>query len=126
MFATFKKWKVLVGNEIGKNLNCIRSDNGGEYCSKEFDSYFSYNGIPRENTVPRTPQENGVSERMNRTIMECARCMRLHAGFPLQFWVDVVDIVVYLINRGFLIILDGEITQEAWTGKLLIYDNFWL
>jgi hypothetical protein len=56
-------------------------------------------GIHREKIVPRTPQENGVLERMNKTIMEHARSMRLHAGFPLQVWADVVDIVVYLINR---------------------------
>ena len=90
----------MVDNEIGKKLKCLRSDNGGEYCSKEFDNYCSYNGIRRQKTVPGTPQENGVSERMNMTIMEHARCMRLHAGFPLHFWVDVVDIVVYLINMG--------------------------
>jgi hypothetical protein len=50
-----------------------------------------------------------VSERMNRTIIECARSMILHAGFPLQFWEDVVDIVVYLINKGPLSSLDGII-----------------
>ena len=44
-------------------------------------------------------QENGVSERMNRTIMERARSMRLHARFPLHFWEDVVDIVFFLINK---------------------------
>ena len=47
-----------------------------------------------EKTVPRTPQENGVSERMNRIIMERARSMRLHVVFPLQFWEDVVYTVV--------------------------------
>jgi hypothetical protein len=99
VFDTFKKWKALVENEIGKRLKCLRSENGGEYCSKEFDDYCSYHGIRREKTVPGTPQENGVSERMNRTIMEHARSMRLHVGFPLQFWEDVVDIVVYLINK---------------------------
>jgi hypothetical protein len=46
---------------------------------------------------------------MNRTIMERARSMRLHADFPLQFWADVVDIVVYLINRGPSSSLDGRI-----------------
>ena len=46
-------------------------------------------------------------------IMEHARCMILHAGFPLQFWVDVVDIVVYLINRGPSSALDGGILKEA-------------
>ena len=53
-----------------------------------------------EKTIPGTPQENGVSERMNRTIMECARSMILHGGSPLQFWVDVVANLVYLINKG--------------------------
>ena len=75
MFSTFKEWKHLVENETGKRLKCPKFDNGGEYCNKEFDSYCSYNGIRREKTVPETPQENGVLERMNRTIMECARCM---------------------------------------------------
>jgi hypothetical protein len=98
-------------------LKCLRSDNGGEYCSKEFDDYCSYHGIRRENIVPRTPQENGVSERMNRTIMECARSMRLHAGLPLQFWVDVVDTIVYLIKRGTSSSLDSRIPEEEWTGK---------
>jgi hypothetical protein len=49
--------------------------------------------------------------------MERARSMRLHVGFTLQFWVDVVDIVVYLINRGPSSYLDGRIPEEAWTGK---------
>jgi hypothetical protein len=73
----------LVENETGKRLKCLGSNNGGEYCIKEFDDYCSYHGIHREKTVPRTPQENGVSERMNRTIMERARSMTLHIGLPL-------------------------------------------
>jgi hypothetical protein len=52
---TFKKWKALVENETGKSLKCLRSDNGGEYCSKEFDDYCSYHEIRREKTIPRTP-----------------------------------------------------------------------
>ena len=89
-------------------MKCLRSDNGGEYCSKEFDDYCSYHGIRREKTILGTPQENGVLERINRTIMERVS-MRLHVGFPLHFWVDVVDIVVYLINRGPSSSLDGRI-----------------
>jgi len=58
---------------------------------------------------------------MNKTIMERARSMRLHAGLPLQFWVDVVDIVVYLINRVPSSALDGGIPEEAWTGKKVNY-----
>jgi hypothetical protein len=98
-------------------LKFLRSDNGGEYCIKEFDDYFSYRGIRREKTVLGTPQENGVSERMNMTIMECVRSRRLHVGFPLQFWEDVVDIVVYLINKGPSIYLDSGIPDKEWIGK---------
>jgi hypothetical protein len=111
----------LVEHETGKRLKCLRSKNGGEYCSKEFDDYYSYHWISRDNTVPETPQENGVSERMNKTIMEHARSMTFHVGLPLQFWADVVDIVVYLINRGPSISLDGGISEEEWTGKKVNY-----
>jgi transposase InsO family protein len=90
-------------------LKCLRSDNGGEYFKKEFDDYCSYHGIRREKIVPGTPQENGVSEKMNKTIMERARSMRLHASFPLQFWEDVVDPPFYLINRGPSSYFDGGI-----------------
>jgi hypothetical protein len=83
VFDTFRKWKSLVESETGKSLKCLRSNNGGEYCRMEFDDYCSYHVICREKIVPRTPQENGVSERINRTIMERARSMRLHVGFPL-------------------------------------------
>jgi transposase InsO family protein len=108
-------------NETGKMLKCLRSENGGEYCSKELDDYYSYHGIRREKTVPGTPQENGVLERMNKTIMERARSMTLYAGFLLQFWADVVDIAIYLINRGTSSSLDGGILDEAWIGKKVNY-----
>ena len=72
----------MVENETGKKLKCFKSDNGGEYYSHEFEDYFSTNGIRRQKIVPRTPQENGVVEHINRTIMECARSMRLHVGLP--------------------------------------------
>ena len=83
VFSTFQKWKALVENETGKRLKCLRSNNGGEYCSKEFYYYYSYHGMHIEKIVTGTLQENGVLERMSRMMMECARCMRLHAGFGL-------------------------------------------
>ena len=54
-------------------------------------------------------------------IMECASCKRLHARFPLQFWADVVNTTIYLINRGPLSALDGGIPEEAWIGKHVKY-----
>jgi len=58
-----------------------------------------------------------VLERMNKIIMECARYMRLHAGLPLQFWEYVVDIFVYLVNKGSSSFLDGGIPKGAWASK---------
>ena len=117
VFDVFKKWKALVENETGLKLKCLRSDNGGEYCSKEFEEYCAKNGIKREKTIPNTPQQNGVAERMNRTIVERARSMRLHAGLPKQFWAEAVNAAAYLINRGPSVPLDGGLPEEAWTGK---------
>ncbi|KAH9320120.1 hypothetical protein KI387_021889, partial [Taxus chinensis] len=75
------------------------------------------NGIRKEITVPRTPQENGVAERMNRKIMEHARSMRIHSGLPLQFWAEALDTVIYLINSGPSSSLGGGIPEETWTRK---------
>lgn len=113
VFDTFQKWKALVENDSGKKLKCLKSDNGGEYCSNDFDNYCARNGIRRIKVTPRTQQENGVSERMNKMIMEWARCMRLHASLPLFCWDNVVDIAIYLINRGPSSTLDSGIPKEA-------------
>ena len=51
-----------------------------------------------EKTIPRTPQQNGVVERMNRTLNECVRSMRLHVGLPKTFWADAVNTAAYPIN----------------------------
>ncbi|KAK3019997.1 hypothetical protein RJ639_003345 [Escallonia herrerae] len=91
VYHTFKKWKVLVENETGNKIKCLKSDNGGEYRDGEFQEYCSNNGIRLIRTVKRRPQENGLAERMNRTIMERARCMRIHADLPLQFWAAAIS-----------------------------------
>ena len=69
VFATFKDWKSFVENETRKRLKFLGSNNGGEYYNKKFDNYYSYHGIRRERIVLGTPKENGVSKRMNKTIM---------------------------------------------------------
>ena len=58
---------------------------------------------------------------MNKTIMEHARSMRLHAGFPLNMWVEAINTIVYLINRGLSTPLGYGIPEEAWTSKKVSY-----
>ncbi|KAK3009710.1 hypothetical protein RJ639_013759 [Escallonia herrerae] len=121
VYHTFKKWKALVENETGNKVKCLKSDNGGEYRNGGFQEYCSNNGIRLIRTVKRTPQENDLAERMNRTIMERARCMRIHADLPLQFWAAAVDTAVYLINRSPASALHGGIPEEEWLGKPVNY-----
>ena len=85
VFETFKKWKAMVETEIGFKVKCLRSNNGGEYIDGGFSEYCAAQGIRIEKTIPGTPQQNGVAERMNRTLNERARSMRLHAGLPKTF-----------------------------------------
>ncbi|GJW59033.1 retrovirus-related pol polyprotein from transposon TNT 1-94, partial [Tanacetum coccineum] len=117
VFNTFKKWKAAVENETNLRVKCLKSDNGGEYSSREFIEYCAKNGIRMLKTVPETPQQNGVAERMNRTLNERAKSMRLHAGLPKMFWEDSVTTAAYLINRGPSVPLGFRIPEEEWQGK---------
>ncbi|GJW21602.1 retrovirus-related pol polyprotein from transposon TNT 1-94 [Tanacetum coccineum] len=73
---------------------------GREYSSREFIKYCAENGIRMMKTVPETPQQNDVVERMNQTLNERAKSMRFHAGLPKMFGEDSVNTTAYLINRG--------------------------
>ena len=69
MLGVFKQFQALIERETGKKLKCICTDNGGEYCGP-FDEYCKHQGIRHQKTPPKTPQLNGLAERMNRTLME--------------------------------------------------------
>jgi len=71
----YKEFEAMATNVTGKRIKTLRCDNGGEYTSRVFDEYVKSKGIQRQFCVPRTPEQNGVSERMNRTIQEMARSM---------------------------------------------------
>jgi transposase InsO family protein len=73
LLICLKKFKTLVEKEAGSLVECLRTDRGGEFTSKEFNEYCSMNGIKRQLTVAYTPQQNGVAERKNRTIMNLVR-----------------------------------------------------
>ena len=68
-------------------------------------------------TVPNMVRQNGIAERMNRTLNERVRSMRIHSGLPRTFWVDAINRVAYLINRGPLVPLEFKLPEEVWTVK---------
>ncbi|GKC16356.1 retrovirus-related pol polyprotein from transposon TNT 1-94 [Tanacetum coccineum] len=85
--------------------------------SRGFIEYYSENEIRMFKTVPKTPQQNGVAERMNQTLNGRAKSMRLHLGLQKMFWEDSVNTVAYLINRGPSVPLGFKIPKEEWQGK---------
>ena len=68
-------------------------------------------------TIPGTPEQNGVAERMNRTLNERARCMRIQSGLPKAFWAEAINTAAYLINRGPSVPLNYQLHEEVWSGK---------
>ena len=85
VFPVFKIFKARVELESEKKIKCLRTDNGGEYTGSEFDSFCQQEGIKRQLTVAYTPQQNGIAERMNRTLLERTRAMLRTAGMAKSF-----------------------------------------
>lgn len=100
VFSKFVEWKNEVENLTGKRLKIFRSDNGGEYTSKVFSDYLKQEGVIHQRTIPKTPEQNGVSERFNRTLVETTRCMLQGAKLPQKFWAEALSTAAYLRNRS--------------------------
>ena len=104
-------------NLAGKKIKFLRSDNGGEYVDKDFTDYCIKEGIEREWTTPYNPEQNGVAERKNRTIVEAARAMLYDQDMPKFLWAEACNTIVYIQNRTPRWAL-GKITPEkVFIGK---------
>jgi transposase InsO family protein len=113
----FKEYKAWAENFTGKKIKILRTDNGGEFISKKFNTFCRINGIQQQTTAPYSPQQNGVAERLNRTVVEHARCMLKHKSMKNHFWAEAVSTAVYLKNRSPTKALDNKTPQEVWSGQ---------
>lgn len=116
VFQAFKDYRTEVEKQTGKKIKCLRSDNGREYVNKDFDRYLRENGIKRQLTVPYTPQQNGIAERANRTLVEMARTMIVHSGVSEGFWAEAIKTSAYIRNRTTTKILRDKTPFEIWNG----------
>ena len=101
-------------NESGMKIKCLRSDNGGELTSNEFNEFSEGHGIKRKFSTAKNPQHNGVVERKNRTIQEAARTVLNEAKMSDSFWREAVYTAVYILNRGKLIVKKDNTPYELW------------
>lgn len=96
----FKNFKKLVEKETKAAMQTLRTDRGGgEFTSRDFQNYCDRYGIRRHVTAPYSPQQNGVVERRNRTLMEMTRSILKHRNVPNLLWGEAVRHSTYLINR---------------------------
>jgi hypothetical protein len=98
VFGKFKEFKALIKNLFERNINILKSDNGGEYTSKEFVNFCKYVWIKRELTTPYNPQKNGVAERKNGTVMEAVKTMIHDQDLPMHLWPEAARIAFYIQN----------------------------
>ena len=115
VLSKFKEFKALVENQSGQKIKTLRSDNGGEFTSDIFKYFCISVGINRECSVPYNPQQNGIAERKNRSIVESARAMLHDQNLHYSFWAEASNTVVYIQNHCPHSILENTTPKEAFT-----------
>ena len=94
----FRRYMRLVENQLDKSIKAFRTDRGREYLSEQFKEFCDKKGIARQLTMPYTPQQNGVAERRNRTLLEMVRSMMAQANLPISYWGDALLTAAYILN----------------------------
>lgn len=113
----FIEFKVWAENQFGHKIKVFRTDNGTEFCQSKIEKFCLANGIHHQRTVVYTPQQNGLAERMNRTIEERARCLLFDAELNKTYWAEAANMAVYLINRSVCSALVNKTPEEVWSGN---------
>ena len=98
-FAQYKLFEKFAETHTSRKVKVLRTDRGGEYLSTEFKSYLDANGTQHQLTTTYTPQQNGVAERLNRTLIDLVRSMLSHKQFSKRFWADALATSVCVRNR---------------------------
>ena len=97
-FEKFKEFRAEVENQFGKRIKAIRSNRSGEYLLGDFKDYLTENGIISQLTALGTPQQNGVVERRNKTLLDMVRSMMSYSTLPISFWGYALNTAMYLLN----------------------------
>ncbi|KAJ9553795.1 hypothetical protein OSB04_017840 [Centaurea solstitialis] len=112
-----KPFVTRVENKTNLRVKVIRSDNGTEFKNAYLNSFCEEKGIERQYSAPRTPQQNGVAERRNRTLIEAARTMLADSKLPITFWAEAVNTACYVQNRVLIVKSKGKTPYELFEKK---------
>jgi len=117
VFEKFQETSMMVERQTSKRIKVLRSNNGKEFVNNALNKYLRKNGIKRQQTVPYTLQQNCVSERCNRTLIEMARTMLLGSNLCESLWAEAVNTAVYLRNRASTRALKEGTPYENFFGR---------
>ncbi|GJX31246.1 ribonuclease H-like domain-containing protein [Tanacetum coccineum] len=106
-----------IENQLNQKVKTIRCDNGTKFKNRDIIEFCGSKGIKREYSNARTPQQNGVAERKNRTLIEAARTMLADSFLPNTFWAEVVSTACYVLNRVLVTKPQNKTPYELITGK---------
>ena len=118
-FNKFQEFKALVKNKTRKKICVLSSNNGGEFESHEFNEFYHDERIRRHLIVPYKTQQNGVSERKNKTICEVAKAMMCDQDLPTSLWEEAPNTTIYIKNIRSHAILGEKTHGEVFTGEKL-------
>ncbi|GJW19285.1 ribonuclease H-like domain-containing protein [Tanacetum coccineum] len=117
-----KTFITKIENQLDYKVKVIRSDNGTEFKNSVMNQFCEIKGIKREFSVARTPQQNGVAERKNRTLIEAARTMLVDSKLPTTFWAEAVNTACYVLNRVLVIKPHNKTPYELIRGRTPLID----
>ncbi|GJT63161.1 putative ribonuclease H-like domain-containing protein [Tanacetum coccineum] len=117
-----KTFITEIENQLEYKVKVIRSDNGTEFKNSVMNQFCEMKGIKREFSVARTPQQNGVAERRNRTLIEAARTMLVDSKLPTTFWAEAVNTACYVLNRVLVIKPHNKTPYELIRGRTPLID----
>jgi transposase InsO family protein len=121
---TLKRFLRWAQNEFGLRIKKIRSENGTEFKNSQIEGFLEEEGIKHEFSSPYTPQQNGVVERKNRTLLDMARTMLDEYKTLDRFWAEAINTVCYSINRLYLHRILKKTSYELLTSKKLNVSYF--
>ncbi|GJW69823.1 putative ribonuclease H-like domain-containing protein [Tanacetum coccineum] len=117
-----KTFITEIKNQLDHKVKVIRSDNETEFKNSIMNQFCEIKGIKREFSMARTPQQNGIAERKNRTLIEVARTMLVDSKLPTTFWAKAVNTACYVLNRDLVIKPHNKTPYELIRGRLPLID----
>ena len=123
VFEKCKTWKTLVETQTNRKVRRLRTDDGLEFFNKRFKNFYAEHRIVRHKTVRHTPKQNGLVERMNKTLINKVKCMLIQSKLSVSLWAKTLSTACYIVNRSPSSGINLKAPIELWIGRPTDYSN---